>query len=213
MKYLLYSLSSLLIFAPFVIWLGIKISTPNDVIVHDTYVGAGSFTTSPKTFACISVAVGFIILAIVFHGDFKREGNEEVLEVDNKLVQDNPSQKITLEHNGEVLDAGKGCFWSKPVYNKSKDICYIIKNRGDESGFHDPEVIVKSTSTLTKDVLSQSDLGEGSSIIEIFKVSEDGARIFVNLHYMTQHDINGTVFQARPVFVDVGNKKIIEIEP
>ena len=79
MKIILYTLSALLICTPLFVWIGIKVNTPEDVIVHDTYMGVGSFTTSPRTFACLSIAIGFIILATNFHRDYKKSQIEETI--------------------------------------------------------------------------------------------------------------------------------------
>lgn len=43
MKYLIYIISLILIFAPIIICLGINMNEQDDLIVHDPYIGIGKF--------------------------------------------------------------------------------------------------------------------------------------------------------------------------
>ena len=83
MKYILYSLSALLILTPIILWLTVVINTPEDVIIHDSYVGSGNFKTTPKTVAFISIAIGFLLLALTTHIGYKKQNHEQ--EIKEKL--------------------------------------------------------------------------------------------------------------------------------
>jgi len=78
MKYLIYTLATILIASPFIIWATIKLKTEEDIIVHDSYIGIGSLVSSPKTWACISIAIGFILLAANFHKEYKIKDQETI---------------------------------------------------------------------------------------------------------------------------------------
>lgn len=90
MKIILYILSTTFIFTPLLIWLSLIISKPKDityedgsvstVIYHDSYVSLGPLTSSPKTFAFLSIALWFILLATIMHSDYKKTSNPEVTE-------------------------------------------------------------------------------------------------------------------------------------
>ena len=88
MKTILYFISSLFIIGPIVVWIIAKMNMPKDFpeqenadfVYHDFYMNIGSLTSSPKTFAFISLAIGFLLLACITHLDYKKTHSSETTE-------------------------------------------------------------------------------------------------------------------------------------
>ena len=84
MKYILYTLSALLIVIPIISWIAVYKGTLSmDVIIHDSYVGLEKFKTTPKTVAFISIAIGFLLLALTTHIEYKKQNQAQ--EIKEKL--------------------------------------------------------------------------------------------------------------------------------
>ena len=64
MKYLIYIISLILIFAPIIICLGINMNEQDDLIVHDPYIGIGKFDLHAKTCAYLSIFIGIVLYSV-----------------------------------------------------------------------------------------------------------------------------------------------------
>ncbi|MHC4111567.1 MAG: hypothetical protein ACYSUY_10850 [Planctomycetota bacterium] len=120
--------------------------------------------------------------------------------------------EIMVDGKEVSLNAGRGYFWADPVYNDSRTVAYLLKNHGNPSRGYSPHSIVKVTKDLVVDpVVANSEILEGD-ILQIYKVSMDGLRLLVNLHYVTKKEGQSTHYDTRPVIYNVGKSEIGEVE-
>lgn len=131
----------------------------------------------------------------------------------NDAYPEEDLRKIKIIINGEAkeLDAGAGYLWTSPTYNKAKTICFLIKNKGNSSGWS-PHSIVKVTLSNVETVFKDGDLGEDTSILEITTASDDGERLLVRLHYVSRKEGGTTHYKTKPAILEVKSKEIKEIE-
>jgi hypothetical protein len=119
---------------------------------------------------------------------------------------------ITIEGKTHVLVAGRGCFWDEPVYNADKSVAYVIRNEGDPQKGYSAESIVKvSKDGVTDPVFQNSDLKQGN-VLELYRVSDDGRRLLVELHFVASKTGRSTHYDTRPVVLDVQKGTISEVE-
>ena len=139
-----------------------------------------------------------ILLAVLFLSCSKKSPGESIV--------------IQLVDKAHTLESDPGFFWDTPVYNKDKSICYVLKNEGHEQDGYSPHSLVKVTADSVTTV-TDAEIVRDTSILGIKKVSDDGSRILVELHYVSEKDGFETSYKMRPAFVDVESKEIIEIDP
>lgn len=120
--------------------------------------------------------------------------------------------EIMVDGKEVNLNAGRGYFWADPVYNDSRTVAYLLKNHGSPSRGYSPHSIVKVTKDVVVDpAVANSEILEGN-IMQIYKVSMDGLRLLVNLHYVTKKESQSTHYDTRPVIYNVEKGEIREVE-
>ncbi|MFC1453517.1 hypothetical protein ACFLSJ_09270, partial [Verrucomicrobiota bacterium] len=94
---------------------------------------------------------------------------------------------VSVGERSYTLDAGEGCFWDSPVFNASNTIAYLIRNIGTPStGYGAGSIVRVSEGGVTDPVVCNADLQDRTSVTEIKRVSDDGKRLLVELHYVTE---------------------------
>jgi len=120
--------------------------------------------------------------------------------------------EVVVDGKAVNLDAGPGYFWDEPVYNDSQSVAYLLKNHGSRSRGYSPHSVVKVTPDGVVDPVVPNATIPGGDILSIYKVSGDGMRLLVELHFVTRKDSQATYFDTRPVTYDVEKGEITEIE-
>lgn len=108
-------------------------------------------------------------------------------------------------------DAGKGYFWSEPFHCKNQDICYILKNEGNLEAWS-VSSLVKITPQTTKDIFKNKGSQE-RYITKIYKVSDDGKYLLVDVGYLSKKEGYTKIFKYKPMILDANTSELIEIDP
>lgn len=106
------------------------------------------------------------------------------------------------------LDAGAGCLWSEPVYNKEMTIAYIVRSRGSYFKGTSTENIVRVTEDGVVKTVLDAALPSGE-VLWIERVSDDGRQLLVELLYVTEQTEDTVRCSSRPVILDVDTGNII----
>ena len=127
------------------------------------------------------------------------------------LGTNSSSTTVTIQGQSHTLAAGSGHFWDDPVYNVSNTVAYVLRNRGDSSGY-DAASIAKVTAGGVIDPVVATCVTPQGTILKIYAVSEDGERLLVELYFQKRKTGTSTYFGARPVILDIKKGVINEVE-
>lgn len=106
------------------------------------------------------------------------------------------------------LDAGDGCLWGEPAYNKESTIAYIVRSRGSYFKGTSPENIVRVTQDGVVKTVLDAAIPSGV-VLWIERVSDDGRQLLAELHYVTEQTEDTTHYSSRPVILDADTGDII----
>lgn len=132
---------------------------------------------------------------------------------------DKSQRTIRLKVNGADKDitAPEGKFWDELIVCTYKKIAFFVLNRGHKgSGWREdlhrfvadaPEAAGNPQRIPLKTGLKKA------SIVRLYAASDDGSRLFVNLHYMTKQVGDTTHYESYPYFLNPADGTVTRVKP